>query len=134
MLCLLSAACASTKPVVTGHPRQPIPVDQVKVYSAPPSTFEEIATLSASSKSAFKPGGPQQIDKVVQQLKQQAADLGANGLILEGFSDRETASLGTGVGSQSYSGNTSVGVGVGGSFGIFKKTGMARAIFVPPSN
>jgi hypothetical protein len=66
---------------------------------------------------------------------QQAAALGANGLILEGFSDRETASPGTGTGaaSQSYSRNTAVGVGVGGSFGIFKKTGQARAIFVPPT-
>jgi hypothetical protein len=62
----------------------------------------------------------------------QAAKLGANGIILEGFSDRETGSVGTGVGSDSYSRNSSVGVGVGGSLGIFKKTGQGRAIFVPP--
>jgi hypothetical protein len=132
-LCALSAACASSKPVLVGQARPPIPVDQVKIYASAPPVFQEIATLSASSKSVFSPGGPSQVDKVVQRLKEQAAQLGANGLILEGFSDRETASLGTGVGSQSYSRNTSVGVGVGGSFGVFKKTGQARAIFVPPT-
>jgi hypothetical protein len=52
--------------------------------------------------------------------------------MLEGFSDAQTASVGTGVGSQSYSGNTAVGVSAGGAFGVFKKTGRARAIFVPP--
>jgi hypothetical protein len=131
-LCLLIAACASTAPVLVGKARPPIAVDQVVVYSHPPPAFEDVASLTASSKSAFAPGGPQQIDKVVERLKQQAAQLGANGVILEGFSDAQTAALGTGVGSTSYSRNSAVGVGVGGSFGIFKKTGKARAIFVPP--
>jgi hypothetical protein len=57
--------------------------------------------------------------------------VGANGLILEGFSDVATGSVGTGVGSQSYGRSSAVGVGVGGGIGIFKKTGQARAIFVP---
>jgi hypothetical protein len=51
-------------------------------------------------------------------------------VILEGFSDSETGSIGTGVGSDSYSRNSSVGVGVGGSLGIFKKTGKGTAIYV----
>ena len=133
-MCLMAAACAATKPVVIGTVRPAIPVDQVIVYSHQPAAFEEVATLTASSKSAFGPGGPQQIDKVVQRLKEQAAQMGANGLILEGFSDAQTASLGTGVGSTSYSRNSAVGVGVGGSFGIFNKTGRGRAIYVTPAS
>ena len=129
---LLLTACASTAPVIVGRARPAIAVDQVKVYSQPPPVCEDIATLSASTKRAFSPGGAQQIDKVVERLKQQAAQLGANGLILEGFSDAQTVSLGTGVSSQSYSRNSAVGLGVGGSFGIFKKTGKGRAVFVPP--
>jgi hypothetical protein len=50
----------------------------------------------------------------------------------EGFSDAETGSLGTGVGSDSYGSHSAVGVGVGGSLG-FKKTGHGDAIFVPPN-
>jgi hypothetical protein len=133
-LCLMASACAATKPVVIGTVRPAIPVDKVIIYSHQPAAFEEVAALTASSKSAFGPGGPQQIDKVVQRLKEQAAQLGANGVILEGFSDAQTASLGTGVGSTSYSRNSAVGVGVGGSFGIFKKTGRARAIYVAPAS
>jgi hypothetical protein len=129
---LVAAGCASTGPVIVGTARPPISVGQVVVYSHPPSSFEPIADLTASAKSAFKPGGPQQIDVVVSRLKEQAAKLGANGVILEGFSDAETATLGTGADSTSYSRNSAVGVGVGGSFGIFKKTGRARAIYVPP--
>jgi hypothetical protein len=72
------------------------------------------------------------MDKVIERLKAQAAQLGANGIILEGLTDRETGAIGTGVGSESYSRDSSVGVGVAGSLGIFKKTGKGRAIYVPP--
>ncbi len=88
--------------------------------------------LDATSKSAFGPGGQKSVDKVIERLKLEAAKLGANGIILEGFSDAETGSIGSGVGSDSYSGSSAVGVGVGGSLGIFKKTGHGEAIYVPP--
>src|SRR5271170_7900321 len=110
----LAACAASDSFVLLGTARPPISPADVKIYSHPPPTFEEIAILNASSKSVFTPGGQKSIDKVIELLKEQAAKLGANGIILEGISDRETGSLGTGVGSSSYSGNSAVGVGVGG--------------------
>ena len=128
-----AAACAPSSHVLVGKVRDPIPPAEVKIYSHAPPRFEEVAVLSASSKSAFAPGGQRAIDKVVERLKEQAAKLGANGIILEDFSDRETGSLGTGVGSSSYSRNSAVGLGVGGSLGIFSKTGKARAIYVAPA-
>jgi hypothetical protein len=39
--------------------------------------------------------------------------------------------VGAGGGSDSVSRNSAVGVGVGGSLGIYKKTGHGVAIFVP---
>ncbi len=126
------AACASSGPVMLGPARPPIPVDQVKIYWTPPAAFEPIADLNASTHSVFKPGGQQEMDQVIARLKDEAAKLGANGIMLEGFSDAQTASLGTGVGSESYSRNSAVGVSAGGAFGVFKKTGRARAIYVPP--
>jgi hypothetical protein len=130
--CGLLAACAASGPVMLGPARPALLPEQVKIYWTPPATFEPIADLSAASHSVFTPGGQQAMDKVIAELKVEAAKLGANGLMLEGFSDAQTASLGTGVGSSSYSGHTAVGVSAGGSFGVFKKTGKARAIFVPP--
>lgn len=128
---LAISACAPTSHVLVGAARPPISVTEVKVYLQPPPAFEDIASLNASADSAFGTGGQASVDKVLQRLKEEAAKLGANGIILEGISDRQTASLGGGTGSTSYSGNTAAGVGVGGSLGIFKKTGHARAIFVP---
>ena len=130
---LLSVACTPTTQILTGVARPPIAVSDVTLYSTPPPGSQEIALLSATSKSAFGTGGQKSVDKVVDRLKEQAAKLGANGLILEDFSDRQTASIGTGVGSDSYTHNGSVSLGVGGGFGIFKKIGKARAIFVPPT-
>jgi hypothetical protein len=81
----------------------------------------------------FGTGGQGSVDKVIQRLKERAAKLGANGIILEGMFDQQTGSVGGGSGSTSYSSNSAVGVGLGASLGIFKKTGQGRAIFVPPS-
>ncbi len=98
-------------------------------------TFSKIlSTLVLVAILMFGAGGQGSVDKVIQRLKEQAAKLGANGIILEGMSDRVTGSLGGGSGSSSYSGNSAVGVGAGGSVGIFKKTGQGRAIFVPPES
>src|SRR5882724_6051070 len=128
------AACASDSIVVTGIARPPISTADVRIYSQPPPAFEEIAILNTSKSSAFTTGGQKTVDKVIAGLKEQAAKLGANGIILEGFSDRQTGSVGSGVGSSSVSSNSAVGVGVGGSLGIYKKTGHGVAIFVPPGS
>jgi hypothetical protein len=132
VIALCVAACATDSVVVTGRVRPAISPTEVKLYSQPPAMFEEIAVLNASKSSAFTTGGQKTVDKVIAGLKEQAAKVGANGLILEGFSDRQTGSVGSGVGSSSYSSNSAVGVGVGGSLGIYKKTGHGVAIFVPP--
>jgi hypothetical protein len=124
--------CAPSTHVLVGTARPPISPTEVKIYSSPPANYQEIAVLGASSKSAFGAGGQKSIDKVVERLKIEAAKLGANGVILEGFQDSQTGSIGTGVGSDSYSSHSAVGVGVGGSLGIFKKTGHGDAIYVPP--
>jgi hypothetical protein len=128
----LICGCAPAKPVLVGPARAPIPVEQVIIYQQPPPNSTDVAILKATSHSAFAPGGPAATDTVVQRLKVLAAQVGANGLVLQGFSDAQTASVGTGVGSESYSRSSAVGVGASGAFGIFKKTGEALAIFVPP--
>jgi hypothetical protein len=126
------AACAPSSHILVGTARPPISPSEVKLYLKPPPSFQEIAVLNASAHSVLGTGGQGSVDKVIQRLKEQAAKLGANGILLEGMSDRETGSLGGGSGSTSYSSNSAVGVGLGASLGIFKKTGEGRAIYVPP--
>jgi hypothetical protein len=131
---LAVSACATDSVIVTGTARPPISPAEVKIYSQPPAIFEEIAILNASKSVAFTTGGQKTVDKVIAGLKEQAAKVGANGILLEGFSDQQTGALGAGSGSSSVSNNSAVGVGVGGSLGIYKKTGHGRAIFVPPAS
>ena len=125
------ASCATSSQVLTGVPRSPILPAAVKVYTQAPQRFEEIAVLGASRKSVSSAGGERAIAKMIEAMRTQAAQLGANGLLLEDFSDSDPVAIGTGVGSQTYTHNASIDVGVGGSLGVIKKIARARAIFVP---
>ncbi len=124
-------ACAPSSHVLTGVARPPILPSQVVVYTETPAAFEEIAVIDASSKSLFS-GRVQATDKVIERFKVEAAKLGANGVILEGFDQGQTTSIGTGVGSDSYSSHGTLSLGIGSSFGIFKTSGRGRAVYIPP--
>jgi hypothetical protein len=127
-------ACATSSQVLTGVPRSPISAAAVRVYTQAPQSFEEIAALSASRKSISSAGGERAIAKMIETMRTQAAQLGANGLLLENFSDSDPVAIGTGVSSQTYTHNSSINVGVGGSLGVVRKMAEARAIFVSPGH
>jgi hypothetical protein len=79
---VLLIGCASSggnRTVVTGTTRPPIQADQVKVYSSPPYGCEEVASLMAEANGSSQ----KSLDRAMQKLKEAAASLGANGLILQ---------------------------------------------------
>jgi hypothetical protein len=129
-LIVTMTGCATSSEVLTGSPRAPLLPSEVRVYTQAPQSFEEIAVLSASRKSVSSAGGERAIEKMIETMRSQAASLGANGLLLEDFSDSDPVAVGTGVGSQTYTHNASINVGVGGSLGVVKKAAKGRAIFV----
>jgi hypothetical protein len=133
LTCTLNA-CATSSELLTGAPRSPLMTSAVRVYTQAPQRFEEIAVLSASRKSVSSAGGERAIAKMIETMRTQAAQLGANGLLLEDFSDSDPVAIGTGVGSQTYTHNASIDVGLGGSLDVVKKMARARAIFVPPEH
>jgi hypothetical protein len=126
------AGCATSGQILTGTPRAPIAANEVRVYTQAPPSFEEIAVLEASRPSVSSAGGERAIQKMIVSMKNQAALLGANGLLLEDFSDAQDFSLGTSLGSDSYTHNGSISVGAGGSLGVVQKTAKGRAVFVAP--
>jgi hypothetical protein len=128
---LALAACASTSHVLVGTPRAPISPDSVRVYVQPPPKYEQIAQIDASSQGSLALTGQQNMDKAIARMKVEAAKLGANGILLQGVQNQQSGAIGTGVGNSSYSGNSAVGVGVGGSFGIYNKVAHGLAIYVP---
>ena len=131
-IALLTAACATpSSHILLGAARPAISPDDVRIYpTAPEEPFEEIALLNASSGNSLGGGGQKSVDEVISLMKVEAARLGANGVILGDLGDRQSGSLGTSAGSDSYSRNSAVGVGLGGSAGLYQKTGKGTAIYV----
>lgn len=82
MLAVLTiAGCAEGTAIVTGQKRPALTPDQVQLYVAPPETpYEVIAFVNASSGNGLT--AQQSIDYAVDELKKQAAAVGANGVIL----------------------------------------------------
>jgi hypothetical protein len=131
-LCALAlSACSTSSHVLVGTPRAPISPESVRVYLQPPPKYEPIATINASSQGSLAITSQQNMDKAIERMKTEAAKLGANGILLQGVQDQQSGSIGTGVGSTSYGGNSATGVGVGGSFGLYNKATQGLAIYVP---
>jgi uncharacterized protein YbjQ (UPF0145 family) len=131
---LMAAAlvgCAASSVRITGPVRAAISPEAVRIYTFAPAHFEEIAVLNASRRTVTA-GGEKAIDKVIEEMQAEAAKLGANGLLLEDFSDAQSLTLGTGVGSDTYTHNGSISLGVAGAIGMVKKTAKGRAIFIAP--
>jgi ribulose kinase len=122
------AGCAASSHVLVGTARTPISPEQVKIYLQPPPRYEEIATIDASSRGTPVFTDQRKMDRAIGRLKQEAAKLGANGILLEGTSDQQTGEIGLGTGSAS--GNSAFGIGT--SFGIVIKTATGIAIYVAP--
>lgn len=104
-----------------GPARAPIAAESVRVYTAPPARFEEIARLETESPIGF--GTPGQTDSAIARLRREAAALGANGVLLLGV-DTVAPPVGVSVGT----GVVRRHVGVFGSVGI--PTSQRRAVGV----
>ena len=128
----LLAACSTSSHVLTGTARTPVPPESVRIYNQPPpGQYEQIGTVTASSQGSLAIGSQQNMDKAIARLKEEAAKLGANGVLLQGIHDQQSASVGVGVGGSSYSGNSASGVGVGGSSALTSKVVNGIAIYIP---
>ena len=92
MLALTLAACASGSAIVVGEKRAPIDPAQVKLYLDPPDEYEVIGIVNASSDMGWTEQESQ--DYAVEELKNQAAKLGANGVLLETAGDKTYTAIG----------------------------------------
>ncbi len=75
---VLLCGCATGTHIVTGKQRPPVNPEQVTLYQVAPEKFEVIGIVNS------KTGGVRQIsmDAAVEELKVQAAKIGANGIII----------------------------------------------------
>ncbi len=75
-------ACNTTTHVLIGQKRPPILPGQVKLYTVPPKRFEQVAMVDANSVNTFRLTQQGAMDATMARLKQAAASLGANGILL----------------------------------------------------
>lgn len=124
------AGCAASSAVVVGKARPPISAAEVKLYLSPPKKYEEVAVLDASSKNSWAVTDQGKMDVVVQRLKEEAARLGANGILFQSSGTVSGGSVIVGSGTATRVGGTSIGTGVATSVPVFHKGGGGIAIYV----
>ncbi len=80
---LLLAGCAtgSGSSIVVGEIREALDPNQVELYLETPETYEVIGIVTASSDAGWTE--QDSVDYAVEELKNQAAKLGANGVLIE---------------------------------------------------
>lgn len=132
LVLLFAAGCASTSKVMLAPARAPIDPAQVRVYYTPPTgAFEEIAVLETSS-GGFTWGDQNKTNEVMHKLRVAAAQVGANGLLLQGMGDGyRSGGASIGVGTGRFGGRSYTSGGIGVDVTPTPKQASAIAIYVP---
>jgi hypothetical protein len=88
--------------VVIGEVREPIPPEQVRIYRTAPERFEEIAIVDASAGHDFLKNSSL-VNSAIERLKEEAAKVGANGVLLVAIDERDAPNVSTSYGSATAS-------------------------------
>jgi hypothetical protein len=125
-------ACAPV-PVLVGTVHPPLPPADVQILLEPPTRpYEPIAVLTASSKYGFAFSAQRKDDIVMQRLKEQAARLGANGVLLEEIAnDPDASSIASWVGTAYTGSRGNLDLGIGTSLAS-PRFGRGTAIYLVP--
>ena len=88
LLAMILIGCYPVSHIVVGETKSPISPSQVKILAEYPDEYEIIAKIDASSEFAFKDPSinitwQSKMDKIMERLKIEAAQLGANGIVIE---------------------------------------------------
>jgi len=80
--CVVLMSCATGSTIITGEARPAIDPSMVRIFIDPPEQFETIGIIEASSDVEFSRQAAQ--DRVINELRNRAARIGANGILLVG--------------------------------------------------
>lgn len=79
--------------VVIGNTRPPVNPADVRIYTELPANYQKIAIVSANARNDF--ASQQNLsDHAIERLKEEAAAVGANGILLNGFGNYVVGSSG----------------------------------------
>jgi hypothetical protein len=133
LVALLVTGCTLTRGsyVLIGTAHPPTTASQVTLYTTLPPMYEKIAFVSADSRNDF--ASEQNLsDHAIERLKEEAAKVGANGLLLNGIGNYQVGSSGVAIIPNYGNGYTTTGV-VGMDARIGKEA-KGLAIWVPPQH
>jgi hypothetical protein len=118
---------------LVGGARAPISPDLVQLYLEPPSRrYEQIAVLRSSSRRSWSFTSQSKADVVVRRLKEEAASLGANGVLLDEIADRPGATVGTNLGTNYMGPRGTADFGLDAAVPTLQRYGSGIAIYLPP--
>lgn len=116
----LTVGCATGTHILTGKQFPTLKPEQVTLYQIPPPKFEIVGIVNAQSPGRYQ----HNMDDAIDALKQQAARMGANGIIL-GNVNPGSESTGVGVGSAYGNGTAFSGSSVAVSSSGIQLSGQA---------
>ena len=90
---IINQGCYPVSHIIIGEKKTPVNINEVKIYSDFPINYEKIAIIETSSDFAFKDMSleitdQRKTDKALARLKEEAASLGANGLVIQSLSNK----------------------------------------------
>ncbi len=134
---LIITGCVASRELksheLVGGARPPISPDSVQLYLEPPARrYEQIAVLHSSSRRSWSFTSQSKAEVVVRRLKEEAASLGANGVLLDEIVDRPGTTVGTNVGTNYMGPRGTTDLGVGVAIPTLQRYGSGIAIYLPP--
>ena len=103
--------CASGSSIVTGKARPATKPSEVKLYLDPPSLYSTVGIVEASSEVELSSQAAQ--DRAINELKKQAAKIGANGVLLLVTGDKSGDMVGFVSGNMFFAGSSEIKVAKG---------------------
>lgn len=114
IIAVILTACASGSHILTGMQRPAVNPATVAVYAQAPNVdYEIVASLEASSSRGVTQQG--RMDSAVKTLIKEAADIGANGIILDNLANHTggvTTHITTGISGGTHGFSSLLGTGV----------------------
>ena len=83
---------------MVGQPRPAISPEAVRVYQVPPRHFERIAIINSSAGTSWIFPNRPSMELGISRLREKAAALGANGVLVEQVYDEPAGGLALGIG------------------------------------
>jgi hypothetical protein len=125
--------CAASSHRLIGAPRPAISPERVQLYlETPARPYLEIAVLGASSRRSWAFSYEGKAEVVIRRLKEEAAKVGANGVLLKGISEESGGAIGTDLGTNYEGPRGTIDLGVSAGTLLVSRHGSAIAIYLEP--